>query len=363
MKKKLSYEPPRNIVIHRADQIPTRPVEEVIPGILYRRKVTELAGPPGSGKGTIEAALAARVSRGGSHPSWPDPTPNKRGRVLILSASEDDPEDTLSAKLLAADADMSQIFVLREINSLGRRLVPNVLPTDVGAIHDFMQRNGSGFSLLIVDPITQFIPGDSMSQSNVLKAMDELAAASVQLDLASLAVHHVVKSAKGRDPLGRVAGPLAYGGKPRSVWVTTDNHRDGDQALVNVKASLSAPVGGWAYRIELKVHANEFGPVRAPVIRWGQRFEGRATEIMEQIERAPMKQGNAVLQAITFLLRLLQHGPVSYPEIQQKALAAGISGGTLARAKKELGVECRKQAGMKYGSYVWSLNVAGRAPQ
>lgn len=117
MKRNLDYQPPRKAVIQRADQIPMRPLDVVLPNILFRKKVTLLAGPPASGKGAIEVAIAARISRGGNHPSWPDPTHSTQGKALFLTGNEDNPEDTVIARLKAAGADMSRIFFFREMRS------------------------------------------------------------------------------------------------------------------------------------------------------------------------------------------------------------------------------------------------------
>jgi putative DNA primase/helicase len=359
MKTNPYYQPQRRAVIECADKIEMRSLDVVLPNFLFRKKVTLLAGPPASGKGAIEVAIATRASCGGSHPSWPDPTPSSRGKVLFFTGSEDDPEDTVIPRLMAAGADMSRIFFFREMRQNGSLVDANFGIQDIEAIERFIQRCGGGFSVLIVDPITQAIEGDSTSQANVLRSLDHLAVASARLNLAILAAQHVVKSAKGRDPLGRVAGPIAYGGKPRAVWVTAHNpnkiNGEDDFVLVNVKSSLTAPAGGWGYRIEKKNVANEYDVIETSVIRWGQRYEGLASEILQEIERTPAKKADALERAIHFLEKILQKGPVSHPEIHQQAMAKDISGGTLARAKKALGVTHRKQSGVPHGPYCWFL--------
>ncbi|WP_319244048.1 AAA family ATPase [uncultured Propionivibrio sp.] len=353
------YEPRRHVVIECADQTQMRPLDVVLPNFLFRRKVTVLGGPPASGKGAIEAAIAARTSRGGSHPSWPDPTPSSQGKVLFFSGNEDDPEDTLKPRLMAQGADMRNIYFFKGMRQYGNRVDAHFCERDVEALESWMGKVGSGFDLFVVDPIVQAVDGDSTSQAKVLRALDNLAEVSARLNVAILGGHHVVKSAKGRDPLGRVAGPLAYGGKPRAVWVTAHNtnRRTGedDFVLVNAKASLTANAGGWSYRIDSATVADEYGPLATSVVRWGQRYEGRASDILQQIERAPKKEADALEKAIRFLEKLLQDGPVAYPEIQRSAMESGISGGTLVRAKKERGITHKKQSGSKHGAYYWSL--------
>ena len=349
----------RKAHIQRADQIQMRRLDVVLPNVLFREKVTALAGPPASGKGGIEVAIAARVSRGGNHPSWPDPTPSSRGKVLFLTGNEDDPSDTLIPRLMAADADMSKVFFLREMKQYGRRVDANFGMRDIEAVRRVMNQYGGDFAALIVDPVTQVIEGDSTSQMKVLRAFDNLTEVAVRLNVAILAAHHVVKCAKGRDPLGRVAGPLAYGGKPRAVWVTAHNpnrvNGEDDFVLVNAKSSLTAPGGGWSYRIRPAVVSNEYESIETSIIHWGKRYEGRASDILQQVESVPTKKADALERAIHFLEELLKEGPVAHPEIHQKAMAAGISGGTLARARKALGVAHKKQSGVRHGPYFWRL--------
>ncbi len=191
------------------------------------------------------------------------------------------------------------------------------------------------------------------------RALNNLAAIAVRMNVAVLAVTHVVKSARGRDPLGRIAGPLAYGTVARSVWVTAHNpHRQSesfDYVLVNAKHSNSKPGGGWGFSIEDVVAFDEFGPHIGSAIRWGKRLLGHADEILHQVERCANKKAESREKAVDFLMSELKGKAVPYPEILQRATSQGISGGTLMRAKKLLGLISTKQSGVRHGHSIWSL--------
>jgi hypothetical protein len=360
MRKKYYPQPYRDAVIERADRIPAMAQDAVLKDFLIRRKVTTMAGPPGTGKGHIVAAIAARVTVGGSHPSWPDKTPNRPGKVLICSGYEDDPSDTFVPRLKATGANLTNVFFLRGLRELGKMVDSNFGTDDVDAIARAISHQcGGGLDLIIVDPVFQAIKGDSTSQSSVTRALNNLAAIAIRLNVAMLAVTHVVKSARGRDPLGRVAGPLAYGSVGRSVWVTAHNPNRGSQSfdfvLVNAKSSNSKPAGGWGYCIEQLVGWDEFGPQVASAIRWDQRFVGHADEILQDVERCSNKKAESRERAVEFLMKELKGRSVPFPDILQRAASQGISNGTLVRAKKFLGVISNKETVVKHGRSIWSL--------
>ena len=355
VRKSNNYEPPRRAEILCADDIQLRRLDILVRDILIRGKVTELAGPPGTGKGAIETALAARVTRGACHPSWPDNEPTTRGKVLFLTGREDNPADTLIPRLMAHGADLRRVFCLKCFWQQGEPVETNLGTRDIAAIENFMRQYGGGFSLLVIDPLSQAIDGDSTSQAKVIRSMDNLAMAAERLDVAILGGHHVVKAARGRDPLGRVAGPLAYGGKPRCVWVTTPCADGNTYGLVNVKTSLTAPAGGWGYRIESAQVADEYGLYETSVVRWLERYEGRPGDILERIEQKPSRKQSALQLAEVFLLETLRGGPVPYPEVCRRAQDAGISNGTLMRAKHYLQVSHQKQSGVRHGQSLWFL--------
>lgn len=361
MRKKTGYfQPSREAIIERADRIPMTAPDVLLKDILVRRKLTLLAGPSQTGKGHIEAAIAARVTNGGSHPSWPDQSPSRPGKVLICPGYEDDVSDTFIPRLKAAGANLANISFFRGFASSGQSVNINFAGDDVETIvRSISAKCPSGLDVLIVDPVFQAIEGDSTSQSAVTRALNNLAATARRLNVAVLAVTHVVKSARGRDPLGRIAGPLAYGTVARSVWVTAHNpHRNRepfDFVLLNVKSSNSKPAGGWGYSIKDIITYDEFGPREQTATCWVQRFSGRADEILQRVERNERKRSGSLDKTVNFLLAELRGKAVPYPELLRCATANGFSAGTLARAKKLLSVVSKKRAGVLHGCSIWSL--------
>src|SRR5438874_8884336 len=94
-----------------------RASEWLWPNWLPLGRVAILDGDPGLGKSTLLFDLAARVSKDGV---MPDGTQGASGSVLIVNA-EDDPEDTIKPRLVAAGADLSRVFHVNEVGPAGAR--------------------------------------------------------------------------------------------------------------------------------------------------------------------------------------------------------------------------------------------------
>jgi hypothetical protein len=81
-------------------------------------KVHVLAGEGGRGKSTILCDSTAITTTG---TKWPDgASASEPGSVIILAA-EDDVEDTLAPRLMAAGADLARVFVIRSVFDENRR--------------------------------------------------------------------------------------------------------------------------------------------------------------------------------------------------------------------------------------------------
>jgi len=68
-------------------------------------------------------------------------------------------------------------------------------------------------------------------------------------------------------------------------------------------------------------------------------------------------KGDALLEAVAFLERLLNSGPVAATEIYRQARAAGIADRTLFRAKVALNIESRLEWPDGQASWRWKLPV------
>ena len=89
-------------IVQRASEIEAKPITWLWPNRIAIGKQTLIAGDPGLGKSQLTAFLAAVVTTGGDWPCGEGRA--EKGRVIMFSA-EDDAEDTIVPRLIAAGAD------------------------------------------------------------------------------------------------------------------------------------------------------------------------------------------------------------------------------------------------------------------
>ena len=111
-----------------------------------------IGGEGGLSKSQFLAFLAATISTGGMWPADEGEAP--LGNVIMFSA-EDDPEDTIVPRLLAADFDLSRVRIIeaaRDAN--GERLFD--LQQDLDALEREIESFGE-VNLVTFDPISSYL--------------------------------------------------------------------------------------------------------------------------------------------------------------------------------------------------------------
>ncbi|MHA6879681.1 AAA family ATPase [Ralstonia pseudosolanacearum] len=315
-------------------------------------KLSILAGSPGTGKTTLALAMAAIVSEGGT---WPDGSRmEKPGRVLIWS-SEDDPSDTLVPRLIAAGADLRRIHFAQAVADETGELQPFDPARDMHLLDERLSEMG-GADLLIVDPIVSAVSGDAHRVNDVRRNLQALVDVAAAHRCAVLGISHFAKGTKGTSPAERVIGSQAFVALARMVLVVGKDEAAERRILARAKSNISPDDGGVSYVIE-QVDAG-IG-ITASRIVWGDLIRGTAREILGDVEQEDDQEERTERdEAADFLRSLLGEGPVSVRFIKANATGAGHAWRTIERAKRELGVEVRKE-GMK-GGWVWALPAEDR---
>jgi putative DNA primase/helicase len=322
-------------------------------------KVTVLAGPPGISKSMLTALCAAQVSTGTADGHLAGVAAD-----VLLASAEDDPEDTIKPRLMAAGADLERVHLidLRTETAEGQQVAGLVeLPGDVDGIANAVRETGA--RLVILDPVVAFLDGEhsAYSEQEVRKALAPLKTLAEETGCAVLVVMHLNKR-DGSDPLRRIANSGAFTALARSVLLLgVDPEAEGDDAdrrrvLTAVKGNVG-PVGGRGVLLEIE-------PVTIPAD--GEEIEtARLRVIGESRARAEDLLGeagdrSALGGATRWLREALADGPVLVGALREAATEAGMAWRTVERAKSRVGIKPTKLGGPG-APWQWALIEAGSA--
>lgn len=346
---------PGALIYRRASDVSPRPVCWLWPGRIARGKVTVIAGHPGDGKSQITASLASVVTGGGL---WPvDRTRADVGNVIILSA-EDDAEDTIVPRLIAAGAVLSRCYVLDAVadgfTAAGQEVRRSFnLARDLVALETMLRRIG-GANLIVIDPISAYLGEvDSHRNAEVRALLAPLADLAARHGAAVVGVSHLSKGSGG-DARLRVNGSLAFVAAARAAWLV---HRDADdparRLFLPLKNNIGKDNSGLAYRIE---SATVGAGIESSRVTW--ESEPVTVSADDALNREPEKEPRASESAEQFLRdRLTDAGADGVPvrDLRAEARDAGLAWRTLERQKSELGVKAVRTGFGKAGGWVWTL--------
>jgi hypothetical protein len=220
----------------------------LVPGMLPLGKLVLLAGHGGLGKSAISIDLAARLSRGES--AFGLNYPAISGGTLVITC-EDDREDTILPRLLAAGAALQHIHFLDGVSpEENGRPAPWSL-----AHHDALDAHLAAnpeVRLVILDPASAFagLAGiDGHKDSELRALLGPLTDVAAHRNATFLFVAHLGKSETAR-AVSRVLGSVAWVNAVRSAWIVAEREEDGDKRLLlPIKANLSPGRCGLAYRL------------------------------------------------------------------------------------------------------------------
>lgn len=326
------------VVLVKGSDLRPQPVRWLWQYWLALGKLHILAGAPGQGKTTIALAMAATVTIGGH---WPDGSRCAPGNVLIWSG-EDDPEDTLLPRLLAAGADDERCHFIKGAMRDGE-VVPFDPARDLQQLREEIDRIG-GVRLLIVDPVVSAVTGDSHKNTEVRRALQPLVDMADACNCAVLGITHFAKGGQGTDPAQRVVGSVAFTAVARIVMVAAKvKGEEGQDAriLARGKSNIGPDDGGFQYHLEQR---EPIPGIPASCIAWGKAVQGTARELLTDQDEPQQEQSDASAKdaAIDFLVEILKDGSAPSKYVETEARAAGVSWATVRRAADTIGVTKRK---------------------
>ncbi|MCP3916172.1 MAG: AAA family ATPase [bacterium] len=315
-----------------------RAVEWLWPARIPIGKVSIIAGDPGLGKGLLTIDMAARITTGRPFPCVPDHDA-RPGSVLVLSA-EDDVEDTVLPRLLAAEGDPKRVCELGSIEVLEGNQKVGEEPFVLHQVEhlqfalDFMDDP----RMIVIDPVTAYLGRvDSHKNADVRAALMPLQQLAEEYRVAVVLVSHLNKG-QGKSAY-RVSGSLAFPAAARAAYLVVKCGDDPQRRLfLPSKNNLGPDQGGLAYRVEgtqIEVEGIALDTCR---MVWEPEPVSMTADQALAEEAATVGEGRNT-QAEDFVRATLEEGAVLSKELFERAAADGFSKSEVRSALRTVGAK------------------------
>lgn len=283
------------LVTRQFDTIEMRAIDWLWLGIVPKGYVTIFAGESGAGKSTVIADIVARVTTGAP---WPGETETSRrppGRVLWLGA-EDSASELTGPRLKACGADLSKVTEIVGSCREGATATFSMQDDLESAKALLAEAVGQGapFVMLVIDPITSYLPGQKLRKVDLNDAgqlrsiLEPWLRLAEEFALALACVTHFGKDTS-RTMMHRVLGSSAFAQTCRSLLAVIQQPPgiDGEadphaKALLQVKTNLPEhPGGAWLFRtekVEVGTDPRNGKPISATRALWDKLDVGLTPE-------------------------------------------------------------------------------------
>ena len=336
------------------NQIQTAAVEWLIPGLFPRGELSVLGADGGTGKGLWQAQLIAHATTGKENGFFHG-TVSKPCRTLIFSG-EDDPAKVLRPRLLAAGADVEQVFV--ETSDSFFRKNGYLLSIDSEAMAEIIRNTAP--DLVIVDPYQAFLSMDvKMAERNQMRgATTPLRAVLRETNAAGLLVAHTNKkgAVAGRQ---RLADSADLWDASRCVVMMGRDRQTKQIYVSNEKNSYAPECRTTLFDIE---GAAVEGVKTAVAVYQGTTEKKDYDFIMDKPTR-PAASKDEAKEAIISILNESQSGSMESDKLRLAVMEeTGCGEATYNRARKDLkadGTIYPKKLSAKGGVQKWYIFYRG----
>jgi putative DNA primase/helicase len=337
---------------YKASEIVPRPLEWIWQDKFPAGKVIILTGKPDCGKTTALMDFIGRITTGRD---WPDGSKNtSEPQRVLLASSEDDPEDTLIPRLMAAGADLNLVDIIDGVS------MEEALKDQYGKLVKMKKKERKAFlltlhvklikvalkkhpdiRLIALDPMTAYLGADANRDKDIRPVMDALKDAVGGTQTSIIGIVHSNKRSDV-DAMQKVSGASTMAGAPRAVWGFGRDPEDKTMCyMALVKANVAEKRTGMRYRLVKWQQDSPQGLLTASSIQWEGELEEDANEMLN-IERDKNKEGgqgsSGRMEMTRAILRsTLAKGPVRSVEVYGITEKEGINGKMVLRALDDLG--------------------------
>lgn len=322
------------------DKIKTRPVAHLWPGRIFDGELCVLEGRKGLGKSTLAAAIAAAVTGGKLLPDMPREAP----RGVIWLTGEEEIGAVSQPRVLAMEGDPKRLLspaIDPKTGSPRRLLFPGALDKLEAMVYDSQAR------LIVIDPLVSFLDANVnlMHSQSIRSVLEPLGSLCRRRQCAALVLRNLRKGTMG-PAIDQGAGAGDVGNYARSVLrVDEDPDDKGRRILAVVAMNNGKPAGSLRYWLADAGHCAR--------VEWLGACELTADELAEGL--GDLGERDARADARSFLREFLSQGERKVQDIEAKADVAGVSRGTLRRAKRDLGVVSKPVGPNEDRYFVWIL--------
>lgn len=288
---------PRTLIGRNLGTVAPRSIQWLWAGWVPKGYITLLAGETGAGKTTVLADITARVTTGmpwpgefsvqpGQHAMRPGPV-RPPSRVLWLG-SEDGIEEMTVPRLMACGANLGNVIEIQGVTQEGQRNTFS-MQDDLKAVDEWLayaESEGSPFAMLVIDPVTSYLPGQKLKKVDLNDAgqlrtvLEPWLILAQKHRIAVVCVTHFAKDT-ARAMLHRVLGSAAFAQTCRSLIAvieppaTEDYEPDQfERAMLQVKVNLPEhPGGAWRFsteRVEVGTDPSYGTPIYATRPDWDE---------------------------------------------------------------------------------------------
>ena len=347
------------------DKVKIEHIDWLWPNRIPLKMLSLLVGIGGASKSTLSLYMAAQITTGRP---FIDETATDRepGDVIILSA-EDTPGNIIIPRLIAMEADISRVCVLKGVIT--------TLPTGESGITgiDNLSKKGDLDMLLsvldkapnpkfvIIDPYTAYMgKADSNSNTEVRGFLRPLSEVAIDYDISVLGITHLNKN-QDLSASFRVLGSVGQQNAARMVWlVATDPDDFKRRYFVWLKGNLAPRHTGLAYHLmSIPVTTSDGRSSDQPACCFEKdSVTVTADELLAPRKKTSPGRPKKQTDAGEWLDSFLSEGPVDSKLVFEEGEFLGYSSATLNRVKASMGImsiPIRNKGCMKVIKWEWRL--------
>ena len=331
------------------DKVKVEFIDWLWPNRYPLRMLSIMAGIGGVSKSTLLLYMIAQITTGRPWIDDPPGTLREPADCILLSA-EDQPGDIIIPRLMAMQANLSRVCILK-----GKKITMDDGKTGLVGIDNLSKDKSGDLDMLLevldkvpnpklvgIDPYTSYMGTKADSNDNIavrsfLRPLGEIAA---DYNIAMIGITHLNKKEDSSADF-RILGSVGQQNAARMAWlVAQDPDAEDRRYMVWLKGNLCPRNTGLAYRI-LNVLVKQPGTERKDF--YSQIcFEKEPVQLTanELLAPKPQKSGRPRKQtdASEWLESFLSEGPVDSKLIFEEGEVLGYSQRTLERVKKSTGI-------------------------